>query len=193
MILFDIGAHFGVFSLAAAHFGGRAVAVDPSPIATRMIQRQATLNGYTNRVQIVQAAVSDENGVTDMLPSGVFSDGYFKVVKDRPPRELEPTPCVTVDYLVSQFGIPTHIKVDVEGHEAAVLRSAEATLSRYSPTLFLELHNEMVAADGGDPSSTLDLLAHFGYATFGLHGEIISRESILSKSIIRIVAKQAGQ
>src|SRR4051794_32708229 len=34
MVLFDIGAHFGLFSLAALHYGGiaaRAVAVDPSP------------------------------------------------------------------------------------------------------------------------------------------------------------------
>ena len=40
MFLFDVGAHFGIFSLAAAHFGGKAIAVDPSPIATRMIARR---------------------------------------------------------------------------------------------------------------------------------------------------------
>ena len=36
MVLFDVGAHFGVFSLAALHYGGPdaiAVAVDPSPAA----------------------------------------------------------------------------------------------------------------------------------------------------------------
>jgi FkbM family methyltransferase len=190
MFLLDIGAHFGVFSLAAAHFGGRAIAVDPSPIATRMIHRQAVLNGCTDRIRIIQAAVSETNGVTRMLESGVFSDGYFQVANDRPERELTTTPSFTIDSLVSQFGDPSHIKIDVEGHEAAVLRSAGATLGRYSPTLYLELHNEMVAADGGDPRLTLDLLEQFGFTTFGLNGELVGRESILSKPIARVVARK---
>ena len=41
MVLFDVGAHFGLFSLAALHYGGpgsRAIAVDPSPIAVRFLK-----------------------------------------------------------------------------------------------------------------------------------------------------------
>src|SRR5439155_13440627 len=37
MCLFDISASYGAFSFAAAHFGGTAVAVDPSPIAAHLI------------------------------------------------------------------------------------------------------------------------------------------------------------
>lgn len=40
MQLLDVGCHFGVFSLAALHYGGptaRAVAVDPSHTATTML------------------------------------------------------------------------------------------------------------------------------------------------------------
>jgi len=60
MFLFDIGAHFGIFSLAAALFDGRAIAIDPSPIATRMIGRQVTLNQLSSRIQILQLAVSED-------------------------------------------------------------------------------------------------------------------------------------
>ena len=193
MVLLDIGAHFGIFSLAAAHFGGRAIAADPSPIATRMIQRQAALNGCADRIRIIQAAVSESDGVAGLLDSGVFSDGYFKVAKDRSKSELTQTPSLTVDSLASQFGDPSHIKIDVEGHEAAVLRSAGATLNRCSPTLFLELHNEMIAAEGGDPNAALDLLEHFGYATFGFNGEGVNRESLLAKPIVRLVARRASR
>ena len=135
MFLFDIGAPFGVFSLAAAHFGARAVAVDPSPIATRMISRQAALNGWTENIHVLQATASDTNGTVDMLSSGVFSDGYFKFVKGRSVRELTRTYAITVDQLTAQFGAPTHIKIDVEGHEAAVLRGARETLSLFSGDL----------------------------------------------------------
>ena len=193
MFLYDIGAHFGVFSVAAAHFGGKAVAVDPSPTATRMIATEALLNGCADRIQILQAAVSDVNGALNMLNSGVYSAGYFKVAKGRTKRDLTPTQALTIDQMVHQFGAPSHIKIDVEGHEAAVLRGAENTLSRFSPLLFLELHNEMLISEGGDPNSALDELARSGYATFALNGELISRQTILSRPIIRIKASSINK
>ena len=39
MFLFDIGASFGIFSLACAGLGGKALAVDPSHTAAKMISR----------------------------------------------------------------------------------------------------------------------------------------------------------
>src|SRR5271166_3974021 len=88
MFLFDIGAHFGIFSLAAAHFGGKAIAVDPSSTATRMIETQAAINRLTSQIQVLRAAVSESPGVMEMLSSGVFSHGYLKVVKKRSKSEL---------------------------------------------------------------------------------------------------------
>lgn len=190
MFLFDIGAHFGIFSLAAAHFGGKAVAVDPSPTATRMIARESTVNALESKVQVVCAAVSDASGVTEMLSSGVFSYGYFTFARGRSKRELTRVKAMTIDQMVEEFGVPTHIKVDVEGHELAVLRGASATLRRSSPVLFLELHNEMVASDGRHPGDALDELVHLGYATFGPDGRPVNRAAILEKPIIRIVAQR---
>lgn len=188
MFLLDIGAHFGVFSLAAAHFGGKAVAIDPSPIATRMIARQSALNGLTDRIRIIQAAVSDEIGAVGMLSSGVFSDGYFKIAQGRAKRELTRTQATTIDQLASEHGTPTHIKIDVEGQEAAVLRGGQKTLIQSSPILFLELHNEMVIAEGGDPSLALDELTQLRYETFALGGNSLGRDAILQRPLIRIVA-----
>ena len=190
MFLFDIGAHFGVFSLAAAHFGGKVVAVDPSPTAARMIKTQAVLNGLTDSIRILQAAVSDANGSMELLSAGVFTYGYFKVAKGRPRIELTRTRSITVDQMVNEFGPPTHIKIDVEGHEAAVLRGGRATLNQFSPVLFLELHNEMIASEGGDPGRALHEIAELGYKMFALNGESVERAAILDRPITRIVAKR---
>jgi FkbM family methyltransferase len=190
MFLFDIGAHFGVFSLAAAQLDGKAIAVDPSPTATRMIARQSALNGCTDKIQIVQAAVSDADGVMGLLGAGAYSYGYFRVAKGRSKRELKQVAAVTIDHLAREFGAPSHIKIDVEGHEAAALRGARATLSESSPLLFLELHTEMILAEGGDPSAALDELSHLGYATFGLDGAEIPRKTALEKALVRIVARR---
>ena len=188
MVLFDIGAHFGVFSLAAAHLGGRAIAVDPSRTGTRMIETLATLNRLKGKIQVVQVAVTDTSKTMGMLSSGVFSDGYLKVARNRPKAELTQCQAITVDQMSDQFGPPTHIKVDVEGHEAAVLRGAKNTLGNFSPLLFLELHNEMVISDGGDPTSVLEELAGYGYEVFAFDREPLARDVILAKPLIRVVA-----
>jgi FkbM family methyltransferase len=188
MFLFDIGAHFGVFSLAAAHFGGKAIAIDPSPIATRMIAIQSGLNGFSNSIRIIQAAVTEQAGAVDMLSSGVFSDGYFKIARGKAKSELTAAKAITIDQLVSRYGPPTHIKIDVEGQEGAVLRGGRTALSQHSPILFLELHNAMIASEGGDPNLALDELAQLEYEVSALNGNPIERDLILQKPLVRIVA-----
>jgi FkbM family methyltransferase len=191
MRLLDIGAHFGMFSFAAASVGGNAIAIDPSPAAIRMIRVQSELNGYADRLRIMRAAVSDHSGVLELLSSGVFADGYFRVASGRLKSDLTEIPATTVDDLVQEFGVPTHIKIDVEGHEGAVLRGGLRTLENYAPILFLELHNEMVAAEAGDPESTLNELDRLGFGKFATDGSPLSRKAILEKPIIRIVCKRA--
>lgn len=191
MLLFDIGAHYGVFSLTAAQFGGTAVAVDPSPMATKMIATEARLNGLTDHIYILQSAVSDHSGTMGLLSAGVFTAGYFKVVEGRPKRELTKTPTTTIDEMTSRFGAPTHVKIDVEGHEAAVLRGAHQTARQHGPIFFLELHNAMIANDGGDPSAALTELESMGYSCFGFNKERLSREGILSQSMVRVTARSS--
>ena len=192
MFLFDVGAHYGLFSLAAAHFGGKAVAVDPSAMAIRMIVRQIALNHAGDKIRTLQAAVSDTSGELQMLSSGVFSEGYFKLAAGRSSSELTKVRAVSVDEMTSEFGVPTHIKIDVEGHEAAALRGGRETFTRHKPTLFLELHNQMVAADGGDPNAALNELQRLGYAPFSYAGDLLDRPAIFGKPITRLVARRVS-
>jgi FkbM family methyltransferase len=190
MSLFDIGASYGVFSLTAAHFGGKAIAVEPSPIATRLLGVQAGLNGLTESIRILESCVSDTSGELDMLNAGIYSDGYFKIDKKRSSSELTKTRSVTVDQLSDQFGPPTHIKIDVEGHEGAVVIGARKTLNNYSPVLFFELHSDMIRADGNDPNSVLDALAEFNYEMYSIDGAKIDRAAILKLPICRLIGKR---
>jgi FkbM family methyltransferase len=192
MFLFDIGAHFGVFSLAAAHRGGRAVAVDPSPTATDMIAIETKLNRCTDRVRILQAAVSDAAGEMSLLSSGTFSEGYFKVAQGRLESDLTKTLAVTVNQMAAEFGAPTHIKIDVEGHEASVLKGARSLLEEKSPFLFLELHNDMISEEGGDPAEALNILDSLGYRIRGLDGDAMTSKGILRLPIVRVTAEREG-
>jgi hypothetical protein len=55
--------------------------------------------------------------------------------------------------------------------------------------VFLELHNEIVASNGGDQNAALDELSNLDYQVLGLDGEPASREVIFRKAITRVVAK----
>jgi FkbM family methyltransferase len=193
MLLFDIGASFGIFSLAAANLGGRAIAVEPSPIAVRMISAQVKLNGLDGLVHVVPGAAGASEGSIRMLSSGVFSDGYFRVVEGRHKNETSRVDLTTIDALSERFGIPSHIKIDVEGFEGAVLRGAGKLLNRSSPMIFLEIHNEMVATSGGDPKFTLDELLRLDYRIFSTDGAPISKEEALRRPITRIFASRERQ
>lgn len=196
MILFDVGAHFGLFSLAALHFGGpraQAVAVDPSPVASRLMNTQARLNHSGDRLQVIQASAADVSGWQNMVAVGVSASGYYVAPpQGHPQSELSRTRAVTLDGIVADLGIrPTHIKIDVEGDEAAVLRGGKKTLSQTpGPILFLEIHNEIVRGLGENPDATLKLLSDYGYETFTSDDAPIDDDEILSRTLIRIIARK---
>jgi FkbM family methyltransferase len=188
MLLFDVGANFGIFSLAAADVGGRAIAIEPSPIGVKMISAQAKLNDFTESVRVVTAAAGEAEGSLRMLSSGVFSDGYLSVVDGHHERETTVVEVTTLDVLVAKFGVPSHLKIDVEGYEEAVLRGGKRLLSESSPLIFLELHNEMVTASRGDPNFCLDELERLGYRIFTSNGYPIPKREALATPISRVLA-----
>jgi FkbM family methyltransferase len=199
MVLFDLGAHFGIFSLAALHYGGmtaRALAVDPSPLAVRMMKIQSELNDVGDRLQILQASVGCKQGWQEMVSTGVTAAGYYVApTSEHTGRELTQTRAVTLDQLVQEYGtLPTLLKIDVEGYEAAVLEGGQYILSRAdAPALFLELHNQIVRERHGDPSEALSLLRKSGYRLFTVDGRSTDEGRVVNAPIIRIIAKKAGE
>lgn len=189
--LFDVGAHFGIFSLAAAKAGGQAIAVEPSPMAVRMIATQAVLNGVTANIRTLRSAAGSTDGTIELLSAGTFSYGYFKAAKGRLKRELTEVPMVTVDSLAAQFGAPTHLKIDVEGYEEQVLHGAQATLGAHSPLVFLELHNEIIRSEGGHPNAVLDRLTGFGYSLHALSGAEYGCDFFVRAPVVRLLAKRS--
>lgn len=196
MVLFDVGAHFGLFSLAALHYGGpsaRAIAFDPSPVAIRLLGIQAKLNHRSDRLKSIQASANDHSGSRNMVAVGVLASGYYvDASPDYPESEMSKTVAVTLDEMVDKLGVtPSHIKIDVEGQEAAVLRGGRKTLSPdRAPLLFLEVHNEIIRSQGRRPEETLELLKDFGYVTFSSTDSPIPDHEILAQPLVRVVARK---
>jgi len=108
--------------------------------------------------------------------------------KEHPASDLTRVRALTVDQLVQETGLqPTHMKIDVEGQEEAVLRGARFVLAQTGPVVALELHNEAIRNRGGDPGTVLDMLREAGYEIFK-SGKIANLTAILAEPVVRVIA-----
>ena len=189
MHFIDVGAHYGMFSLAACHFGGttaRVLAVDPNRSSNRILRINLGLAGF-DRVKLIEAAVGAEDGTLSMLTTGA-AGGNFMVAADEARPDAATVPQFTIPTLARDNDLtPTHLKIDVEGFEGEVLAGARELMQRSRPALFLELHSAILRSRGGNPKDILDGLFDIGYSEIVWRGRKVSGEEIASKDIARIV------
>jgi FkbM family methyltransferase len=152
----DVGANVAPYSLLSTLIPGvRAVAFEPGTRAGERAAANITLNGVSDAVTLVPRAVSDRDGAArlsaDRWATNALVDGDYA-------GEAEEVETVSLDSYVTGAGIEqvSVVKVDVEGHEPAVLAGAGALLARDRPALIVEL-NEVGALRrfAGDSGYTL--------------------------------------
>lgn len=132
----DVGASTGWFAVQAALAGARVVAFEPFAAARARLEENAAMNGVN--IEVVSAAASDRAGSAQLLRNprvALTSGGSIQRPGCRNPVADDVT-TVTLDAALP-FRDPDLVKIDVEGHELAVLRGARATLAN-RPPLVLE-------------------------------------------------------
>jgi len=137
---FDIGANIGVFSLLAAKVAGcRVVAFEPHYGSYYFLMRNIILNGVNDRVSAYPLAISDKAAIDALYVSDLTAGkslnnfGAARPSGEAIENAVVPLPAVseTLDGFVERTGIvPTHLKIDVDGLEDAVLRSGTQTLGQ---------------------------------------------------------------
>jgi FkbM family methyltransferase len=136
----DIGADVGEFAIAMLGSSRSVIAFEPRPTQANSLAAMFGAVGAAVRIEAV--AVSDEPGVTTMrvlesAPGRSTIDNHNTLTDAGNDRvSTIEVPVVRLDDLkLDQVGF---IKIDVEGHELAVLRGAADTLKRSRPALFIE-------------------------------------------------------
>lgn len=135
--LWDIGANIGYVScafLSRVH-GSRVVSVEPLPDIAALL-RHNLAQFEAARSSVIEAAVSDITGTGNIVRvSGNSGMSHIAAA-----GEGESVRLVTADAL-AEFGLPDVIKIDVEGHEAAVLRGIAPILASHPPALVVFEHH----------------------------------------------------
>jgi FkbM family methyltransferase len=138
----DVGANIGVHTVRLARLvgsRGEVIALEPDKEVAHRAHRNIMLNQLSN-VHVINAAASDEAGGnvqlyrpdardTNRARASLLRHSYLT-------GSASTVPVVTIDEICR--GPVTLMKIDVEGHEAAVVRGAAATIDRYSPAVVFE-------------------------------------------------------
>lgn len=163
-LVFDVGANVGGRAKVFLHLGCRVIAVEPQAFCSAVLER-----AFGSRITTVACAVSDSVGSakfyvgeTQVLSSmseewmrRTVESGRFAGHRWQAASTVQTT---TLDALCSEFGRPAFVKIDVEGHEAAVLRGLSAPI----PLVSIEFASEALLST----FSCLDWLEKIGTYRF---------------------------
>lgn len=127
-IVVDVGGLYGDFSLRAASAGCYVVCFEPQPTYASLIRASVALNGLLDRVNVVPAAVAPNDSAVYYYQAGDHNGNtYFK--PEKPETGISyAVKTYTLDKLFMGGPPILYLKVDVEGYDVAVLRSADALL-----------------------------------------------------------------
>ncbi|MCE1235664.1 MAG: FkbM family methyltransferase [Hyphomicrobiales bacterium] len=134
----DVGAAVGVYSHVLLPLCSRLIAMEPNPDFARALAAH-----FGGRITLIEAAASDVSGRTTLhRPRDGSLYGMGTVERGNPVAgvaDVERFDVATVridDLGLEDLGF---VKIDVEGHELAVVEGALATIERFRPTLLIEI------------------------------------------------------
>jgi FkbM family methyltransferase len=166
-IAIDIGANLGEWAVPLAKAvgsRGRVLCCEPNPTVAAALAATLQINNL-GQAEVLRVAVSDADG-----------DGHLAIdPADSGQSRLAATGIAVrrraLDSIVAEaaLGWIDLVKIDVEGHEAAVLAGATRTLDQFRPALIFESGHE-AAGDRGRIAGLLDrasydivaVLHHYG-------------------------------
>jgi FkbM family methyltransferase len=176
MVVFDIGAHVGLFTLGAAkRVGprGRVFAFEPAPATFALLVQQIRLNGWNDRVEAIRGVVSDVDGRIPFYAHGTsmaasLSRENLEVLNPErfatPAARLE-VASMTIDGLCLDRKVaPDVVKIDVEGAELRVLRGAADLLEVGRVVILCEIHPQQMANCGSSVAELGSFLEKVGYS-----------------------------
>lgn len=171
LVSVDVGANRGVWSEVLRRHSRCVHAFEPNPKIFRLLHRGAGQGVTTHRI-----GLSDQPGVAElMVPRG--ARGYSNQGASLNPEKIGGTAYRSVSVETRRLddldlGAVGFIKIDVEGHEMAVIAGAAETLRRYRPNLIVEIEEKHTHRPIDE---LLSMVCSHGYEAFALDQGMLRR------------------
>ncbi len=146
-IIFDVGAHIGTFAVAASSIDGATIyAFEPVKSTFDKLKWNVVTNEIYN-IHVYSFGLSDCKSEIDIRTSEISDSGGFSVsrtnreIDERHREKSEITEFISLDEFCSIHQLKRvdfiKIRIQGEGHEAAVIAGAWATINRDKPHLLI--------------------------------------------------------
>jgi FkbM family methyltransferase len=175
-VFVDVGANIGLHTLLAARAvgaRGRVIAFEPNPDVFWRLTWHVEENGL-RQVDAQPLGLSDRNDTLRLRvpPTGNTGAGTLGILPGRHRGRIAAEYDVPVrigdEVLTNAPRAPMLIKVDVEGHEPAVLKGLARTIQRHAPALLLECNTELLPLNHSSAGELLAFLQALGYEPFSM-------------------------
>ena len=160
-VVADVGANTGLYAYAFGR-SSPVEAFEPLPEPARVLH---ALAATLPRVRVHQVALSRSSGIATLyIPHADDGSGPIsEMARFTPfdgPQDTATVPLRTLDeYALKDLGL---IKIDVEGHELAVLDGAKETIARERPLLLVEIEQRHFSTNINDTFAAFAALGYRG-------------------------------
>ena len=158
----DVGANDGSYVHYMRRYARHVVAYEPMPTLVKALHQK-----FPRGVTIEPIALSDDHGTIELrmpVVDGVVVTGCSTVSDDAsaayPAYEGIEVPMARLDDVYS--GSCGFIKIDVEGHQQAVLDGAVETIKRCQPRMLVEVEDRLSPGGLGRARAYFDRLGYRG-------------------------------
>lgn len=176
-VMLDVGANTGVYSVGLENIVDDVYLFEPIP------HLAAALRTRFGADRVIELALSDTSGMTKLSVPVVSGRSILTRASLSEPDEHEQDGVETLqvridtlDNVVDSNGLDNVglIKIDVEGHEGAVVRGAEATMRRDQPLLLVEIEARQHGGSIGEVVAIIEGLGYEGYFIRPDQGRLVS-------------------
>lgn len=186
-LMLDVGANRGMYAAAALRFSGGVMAFEPQPHLAALMRKCLPAT-----IKIAECAVSDSEGTAELLvprdprrhPEARIADRDNPAGGDA--KRWVKTSISTVSLDKAVTGPVGLIKIDVEGHEMAVLQGGAGIFARWRPNVIIELEDRHRS---GAVDRAQAWFAAIGYEAFTLEGGRLVR---VRQDVARADAASSG-
>jgi FkbM family methyltransferase len=154
-LVFDVGANLGNYTAVFLEKKAKIIAVEPQSYCVDFLKLRFRGNAA---VTILHCGLGAKEEEKELMVSSAHTlssfnsdwvEGVNKTERFKPSNAVwekkEKIPMKTLDGLISKYGLPSYLKIDVEGYEKEVLRGLHQPVERVSFEFTIpELANDAV-------------------------------------------------
>ena len=174
MIVVDIGAHIGYFTLLAAKLvgeKGKVFAFEPDPDNYSLLIRNINVNGHDNAIPI-QKAVSNKTGQVRLFLDGCSPSCHSLYENHSQRGKFVNVDSITLDEFFEEDSQIDFIKMDIEGAEMAALQGMDNLIKKSGNLkLVTEFNPNFLERAGYSPGEFLGKLTEYGFKLYDINEE----------------------